>query len=313
VKIKVLGSAAGGGLPQWNCSCANCAAARSGPNGRGVGVRPRTQTQVAVSIDDRIWTLLNCSPDLRAQIEATPELHSQSPNASRHSPITGAVLTSADIDCVLGLLHLREQQPLEIYSISRVREIIRDNSLFRMLEQKPEQSKWTVFEADGRFEIALNSANGGIACRALATGGDLPYYVERQSTSSNDGAVVGLILERKGTTNTKVAFLPGVREISDELLSELSQCDLLLMDGTFWSDDELIRIQGGGRTAREMGHIPVSGSDGSLERTRGLQRPKRVFIHMNNTNPMVNEQGPEYRQVRDAGWEIAADGMEFVI
>ncbi|MCU1308183.1 MAG: pyrroloquinoline quinone biosynthesis protein PqqB [Acidobacteriaceae bacterium] len=111
----------------------------------------------------------------------------------------------------------------------------------------------------------------------------------------------------------RFAFLPGVWEISDELLSELESCDLLLMDGTFWSDDELIRIQGGGRTAREMGHIPVSGSEGSLERMRGLKRPRKVFIHMNNTNPMLNEVGPEYRQVRETGWEIAVDGMEFVL
>jgi pyrroloquinoline quinone biosynthesis protein B len=227
------------------------------------------------------------------------------------------VLTGADIDCVLGLLHLREQQPLEIYSTPTVREIIRDNSIFRMLEQTPEQSKWNLFEANGRFEIASKTANGGVACRALAIGGDLPYYVGRESTSSNDGAVVGLIFEAKGEANgegsAKFAFLPGVREISDELLSELESCELLLMDGTFWSDDELIRIQGGGRTAREMNHIPVSGSEGSLERMRSLKRPRKVFIHMNNTNPMLNEVGPEYRQVRDSGWEIAVDGMEFVL
>lgn len=278
-------------------------------SGRGVRVRRRTQTQVAISIDDRTWTLLNCSPDLRAQIEATPEFHSQSHDGSRHSPITGAVLTGADIDCVLGLLHLRERQPLEIYSTSIVREIIRDNSIFRMLEQRPEQSKWTVFEADGRFEIASKNGNGGVVCRAVATGGDLPCYVGRKSTSSNDNAVVGLMLEG----SERFAFLPGVREISDELLSELEGCDLLLIDGTFWSDDELIRIQGRGRTAREMGHLPVSGATGSIERLRGLRCPRKIFIHMNNTNPMLNEEGEEYRQVLDAGWEIAQDGMEFVL
>jgi pyrroloquinoline quinone biosynthesis protein B len=255
---------------------------------------------------------LNCSPDLRAQIEATPELHSQGPSGPRHSPVAGAVLTSADIDCILGLLHLREQQPLEIYSTSAVREIIRQNSVFKMLEQTPEQTNWTEFKPGTRFQIASQTRIGNIVCHAFTTGCDLPYYASygSRSSSANDGAVMGLIIERG---NSKFAFLPGVREITHEIIERLDSCDVLLIDGTFWSDDELIRIQGGGRTAREMGHIPVSGNDGSLERMRALRRPRKVFIHMNNTNPMLNEEGPEYRQVREAGWEIAVDGMEFVL
>jgi len=270
-------------------------------------VRPRTQTQVAVSCDDKSWYLLNCSPDLRSQIEATPELHSQSKNGIRQSPITGAILTSADVDCVLGLLHLREQQPLELYSTRTVRKVIReDNSLFRMLEQKPDQTRWN--EIDPGAQISAR----GINFKAVATGGDYPYYVQNGSRSElpEGSAVIGLIAE---TNHKKMVFFPGVREIADETLALLDTCDLLLMDGTFWTDDELIRIQGGGRTAREMGHIPVSGADGSMERLREVRRPRKVFIHINNTNPMLNEIGPEYQQIRQAGWEIAEDGMEFLL
>jgi pyrroloquinoline quinone biosynthesis protein B len=270
-------------------------------------VRARTQTQVAVTSDHESWILLNCSPDLRSQIETTPELHSQPTNGLRQSPIAGAILTSADIDCVLGLLHLREQQPLELYATATVCKIIREgNSLFKMLEQKPEQTRWTPIEPGNLISAA------GISFRAIPTGGDYPYYVQNGSRSglAEDSAVIGLIA---GTHGAKFAFLPGVREIPNETLKLLDSCDLLLMDGTFWTDDELIRIQGGGRTAREMGHMPVSGSDGSIERFREVRRPRKVFIHINNTNPMLNENGPEYRQVRDAGWEIAHDGDQFVI
>jgi pyrroloquinoline quinone biosynthesis protein B len=311
VRIKVLGSAAGGGLPQWNCSCANCAAARA-PK-LGFRVRPRTQTQVAISGDNRTWTLLNCSPDLRSQIEATPELHSQPVNKFRQSPITGAVITSADVDCIFGLLHLREQQPLDIYSTAAVRDIIRnENSIFEMLEQTPEQTNWTEFKPGARIELASQSGIGSIGCHTFTTGSDLPYYAGkgRKSSSANDGAVMGLVIERG---NSKFAFVPGVREITHEITERLESCDLLLIDGTFWSDDELIRIQGRGRTAREMGHLPVSGATGSIERLRGLRRPRKIFIHMNNTNPMLNEESEEYRRVRDSGWEIAEDGMEFVL
>jgi len=275
-------------------------------------VRARTQTQVAISADGQSWTLLNCSPDLREQIEATPELHSQAVNGVRHSPITGVVLTSADIDCILGLLHLREQQPLELYSTATVRDIIRDNSLFRMLEQTPEQTKWTEINPGEQFGIASRSRIGSIVCHTFTTGRDLPYYVSNgnESSSASDGAVMGLVIERG---STKFAFLPGVREITHEIIERLESCDLLLLDGTFWSDDELVRVKGGGRTAREMGHLPVSGATGSIERLRGLSRTRKIFIQMNNTNPMHNEESVEYRQVRYAGWEIAEDGMEFVL
>jgi pyrroloquinoline quinone biosynthesis protein B len=318
VRIKVLGSAAGGGLPQWNCSCANCSAARA-PRA-GFRVRPRTQCQVAISADiesskTQRWTLLNCSPDLRAQIEATPELHSQPVNGLRHSPITSAVFTSADIDCVLGLLHLREQQPLELYATATVRDIIRnDNSLFRMLEQKPEQARWTEFHPGDGVEVRSHNGNesrGSFRFRPIATGGDLPYYAMRRNAPVAEGAVTGLVIE--SGAGSKFAFMPGVREVSDEVLQAISGCKLLLIDGTFWTDDELIRVQGSGRTALDMGHIPVSGKDGTIERLSRLEGVRKVFIHMNNTNPMLNEDGDEYRQVRDAGWEIAFDGMEFEI
>src|SRR6266446_6626163 len=202
---KILGSAAGGAFPQWNCACANCRAVRAGTF-RG---KPRTQTQVAITQDGHAWFLLGASPDLRAQIEATPELHPR--NGVRDSPIAGVVLANADLDHVLGLLLLRELQPLRIHSTASVRRILR----------------------------------------------------------------------------------------------ELNSCDVLLFDGTFFTDNELIRVQGSGQTVLQMGHIPV---EQTLIKLAELRRPRKIFLHINNTNPILDEASPQYRQVRSAGWEVAEDG-----
>lgn len=311
--IKILGSAAGGAFPQWNCGCENCRAVRLG----ALAGKPRTQTQVAVSRDGKAWFLLGASPDLRMQIESTPELH---PHGLRDSPIAGIVLANGDIDHVLGLLLLRELQPLRVHATASVRSILRDdNSMFAMLERNPNQVEWSDFAVGEEFALR-NSAgqDSGIRCRARSLGEHYPAYVtgERRSQLSSGEASVGFILESSdsdrqppgASPTTRFAYMPAVPQLTDDLLQQLDACDLLLFDGTFWSDDELLRLQGSGQTALQMGHVPVQST---LEKLAGLRRPRKIFLHINNTNPMLNEAGQEYRRVRDAGWEIAEDGWQF--
>ena len=303
--IKILGSAAGGGFPQWNCNCRNCRSSRDGTL-RG---KPRTQTQLAVSADDRTWFLLNSSPDLRAQIEATPVLHPR--NHGRNSPIGGVLLTSADIDQVAGLLSLRELQPFRIYCTPSIRRILQeDNSVFAMLNRVSDQVSWIDISCDGSF--CLQAERGaGIKCSVFSLGSRFPAYVSRnRSLELNaEEASLGVIVE--STSSKRLAYMPAVPVIDDSLLKRLEEIDLILFDGTFWSDDELIRMNVGGSMASEMGHIPVSGADGSLRKLAGLRRPRKVFVHVNNTNPMLDESGPEYREVRAAAWEVAEDGWSF--
>jgi pyrroloquinoline quinone biosynthesis protein B len=309
--VKILGSAAGGGFPQWNCACPNCQAVRAG---RFAG-KARSQTQVAISADGKSWILLGASPDLRAQIEATPELHPSSPISTqgiRHSPIVGAVLANADVDHTLGLLLLRELQPLHVYATNSVHRILtEDNSMFAMLNRIPNQVSWTEFNPASFNLISPANEDSGVRCRAVSLGTHYPAYVSprRQSELAAKDASLGLIVE--SPSGKRLAYMPAVPQIDSVLLQELDSADLLFFDGTFWSDDELIRIQGSGQTAQQMGHVPVSSPEGSLAKLARLDRPRKIYLHINNTNPMLNEAGPEHRQVREAGWEIAEDGWQF--
>jgi pyrroloquinoline quinone biosynthesis protein B len=312
MRVKILGSAAGGGFPQWNCACPNCRAVRAGT----FSGKARTQTQVAVSADGQSWFLLGASPDLRAQIEATPELHprlEQNAAGVRHSPIKGAVLANADLDHTLGLLLLRELQPLRAYATNSVRRILNeDNSLFAMLRRAPDQVSWTDFAPGDSFALCnTGGEESGLHCRALSLDTHFPTYVSpaRRSQLAACEASLGLIVE--SPAGRRLAFMPAVSAITKELLRELESTDVILFDGTFWSDDELIDIQGSRQTARQMGHVPVSGDDGSLRQLAALSRPRKIYVHINNTNPMLNEAGGEHLQVRDAGWEIAEDGWQF--
>ena len=315
MRVKILGSAAGGAFPQWNCACPNCRSVRAGTfHGKA-----RSQTQVAISADSTSWFLLGASPDLRAQIEATPELHPSfkaSEEGIRHSPIAGAVLANADVDHVLGLLLMRELQPLRVYAAPSIHQILsEDNSMFAMLQRVPGQLTWNDFARDVQFPL-LDAADkdSGLRCVALSLGRHYPAYVSewRQAQLTRQEASLGLIID--SPSGKRLAYMPAVPQIDDVLLNEVDSCDVLLFDGTFWSDDELIRIQGSGsnaQTALQMGHVPVSSPDGSLAKLAQLRRPRKIYLHINNTNPMLNESGPEYSEVRDAGWEIAEDGCQF--
>src|SRR5579872_1468516 len=310
MQVRILGSAAGGGFPQWNCACPNCSSFRAGTF-RG---KARTQAQLAISADSERWFLLGASPDLRAQIEATPELHPRAvDNSTRHSPIAGAVLLNADIDHVLGLLLLRELQPLSVYATKSVCRILTDdNSMFSMLQRVPGQVSWNEFTPGALFSLLEPGGNDtGLRCRALPLGTHFPAYVSppRRSQLAPLESSLGLIVD--SPSGKRLAYMPAVPRIDDLLLRQLDSCDVLLFDGTFWDADELIRVQGSGQTAWDMGHVPVSSPQGSLSKLAQLRRPRKIYIHIKNTNPMLNEASPEHRQMRDAGWELAEDGCQF--
>ena len=305
MQIKILGSAAGGGFPQWNCACSNCRAVRAGT----FPGKARFQAQVAVSGDGKAWFLLGASPDLRSQIEATPELHPR--DGIRQSPIAGAVLASADLDHVLGLLLLRELQPLRVFGTGSVLKILReDNSFFGILNRIPKQVEWSAMKLDEPQKLTSASCeDSGLTCTPVSLGTRYPAYVQaaRGKQLTPEDAVLGLVIEGNGK---RLAYMSAVGKVDEKLLQLLDSVDVLLFDGTFWSDDELIRVESSGATAQQMGHIPVGGMDGSLWLLAHLKRPRKIFIHINNTNPMLDEAGAEYRAVRDAGWEIAEDGMD---
>jgi pyrroloquinoline quinone biosynthesis protein B len=302
MKIKVLGSAAGGGFPQWNCGCPNCDRVRRGLG----GFRPRTQAQVAVSSCPGTWILLNASPDLREQLLHDPDF-APAPN-TRATPVSTIILLSADIDAVLGLLHLREFQPLKVFATPSVLRILtEENSLFRCLERSMPPVNWQPLSLGRTVSV------GGLSCTTVSLGGDFPDYVSsalRKNLTQNE-AVIGLEFAQ----NEKRFFCaPGISGRNADWKHRANAADLALLDGTFWTDNELIEVRGSGKTAREIGHVPLSGHDGLLEQlshSPPARTGRRVLIHLNNTNPVLDESSAANRAVRDAGWEVAYDGMEF--
>jgi pyrroloquinoline quinone biosynthesis protein B len=304
VRIKVLGAAAGGGLPQWNCACVNCSAVRNNQ----LDIRARSQSQLAVSAKDDSWFLLNASPDIREQLINSREFHPNSADGLRNTPVAGVILTSADLDHVLGLLLMREFTPVRIYATRSVTSILQKNSFFQMLDRLPGQSRWTTIEPGVRFHAGEN-----LVCTPIALGGSLPAYVREEERAALDSAeaTIGIILEEPN--GGRVAYLPALSSVSPSLKEILSTCSAILVDGTFWRDDELQSIQPGTPMARSMGHLPISGQDGSLATLRDLESVRRIYTHINNTNPILNEQSSERRAVQDAGWEVAWDGLEITI
>jgi pyrroloquinoline quinone biosynthesis protein B len=311
MRIKILGSAAGGGFPQWNCACANCSRLGNG----NFHARARTQTQIAFSPDPdaKVWFLVSASPDLRTQILATPELNPQ-PNVEAHSPIAGVFLPSPDVDSVMGLLHLREFQSFFVFSAAAVQRILkRENKMFGVLDRADPPVQWQALSSKGRLGCHLSESPGeapAFVCVTMPLGGSYPDYVgeDLQRTLSPDEATLGFVFEQKGKS---VFIAPSLSGRNPEWTKAAASSDLVLIDGTFWSDDELIKTGRSKKTAREIGHLPLSGSNGLLEQFPPNARGRKVLIHINNTNPILDEDSPEHRAALDAGFEIAYDGMEF--
>ena len=237
-----------------------------------------------------------------------------------NSPVRGVVLSSADLDHVLGLLLLRELQPFVVYSTASVMRILRGgNSMFGMLNRVPDQVSWKAISPGSSFELMDGDQATGLRCDVMALSGRYPAYATGATfqNAGNGVATDGLVESEASlgvfvasSSGKSIAFLPAVSRFDDELVHRLADSDVVVIDGTFWSDDELIRVHGSGKSARDMGHCPVGSSGGTLEQLRKLSRPRKIFIHINNTNPMLNAESPEHRAVLDAGWEIAEDGWQ---
>jgi pyrroloquinoline quinone biosynthesis protein B len=305
MRIRILGSAAGGRFPQWNCACANCVAVRGNSGNNQSGFKARTQAQLALSANGSSWFLAGASPDLASQIEACPDLH---PRTLRDSPIAGVVLASCDLDHVLGLLLLRELQPLRVYAAPSILRILRDqNSMFGMLNRVDPQVVWTDVSSGAAFPLLMaDGTNTGLRCEVHYLSGRYPKYVKN---GGGDEASAALFFETSSekSAQKRVAYIPAVGSLSESLIKKIDGVDLLLFDGTFWSDDELQRVQGSGETAHQMGHIPV---EESLRLLKDIKVGRKIFIHLNNTNPILNEASPERQAVRAAGWEVAEDNWQ---
>ncbi len=295
--VRVLGSAAGGGFPQWNCGCPGCRAVRDGSR----PCRSRTQSSLAISVDDEQWFLINASPDVRAQLEAAPALL---PTAGRATPLQAVLLTDAELDHALGLLLLREAESLELHATAAVHETLRtDNSLLTTLHAYC-PVKWR--EVVPGEDVALGN---GLSYRAF----DVPTTKRsRFGPERGPGRVVGYRFTDERSGHCAVC-LPGVQEITDEVREQLRDCTSLFIDGTCFSDDEMPRLGLASKTAREMGHLPMSGPGGSLEQLAELPIERKIYVHLNNTNPVLLDDSPERREVERLGFEVASDGTEVQI
>ena len=300
--IRVLGAAAGGGFPQWNCGCPNCRGVRDA-TGRA---RARSQECVAVSADGDAWLLLNCSPEIRAQIESYPPLH---PRAARHSPIAAILLTNGDLDHCLGLLSLRESHRLVLYATEAVRRgFVDHNVLYRTLERFPGQATWRPLKVGREDEIADAAGRAiGLSVEPLSAPGKPPIHLEPAPPDPEHNIGVWI---REPATGRTVAYVSAAAGITAEMRRALESVDAVFFDGTFWSSDELPGLGLGAKRAEEMAHLPVGGPEGSLARLGDLRVRRRIYIHINNTNPMLQDDSPQRAAVTAAGWEVAEDGME---
>lgn len=306
MRITILGSGAGGGFPQWNCNCANCSAVRAG----APGYSPRTQSSLAVSANGADWLLLNASPDLREQIAATPDLSPSAGDDVRASPIKAVALTNGDVDHVAGLLNLREAQPFSLYAAGRVLEALGANPIFTILQtQLVPRIELRMDEA-----VALRGAglDLGLSIRAFPVPGKIALYLENAKApnfGTSAGDTLGLeIIET--TTGKSFFYIPGCAKVDAPLATRLKGAALVFFDGTLFHENEMIDQGLLGKTGSRMGHVNMSGADGSMAAFAPLDVKRKIYVHINNSNPVLNEFSEEYATAQAAGWEIGEDGME---
>lgn len=304
MKIRVLGAAAGGGFPQWNCNCINCKGLRNGT----IRAKARTQSSIVVSADGINWVLFNASPDLLAQIKSFPAL--QPARAIRDTGIRAIVLMDGQIDHTTGLLMLREGKPLELYCTDMVREdMTTGNPLFNILGHYCGVNWHRVrFGADAQFQIP--GADGLTFSAFPLKSKAPPYSPHRDNPHEGDNIGMRISDNRSGRS---VFYAPGLREIEPHLKPPLEAADAVLVDGTFWTDEEMISMGISKKSARSIGHLPQSGAGGMIEVLTPLKASKKVLIHINNTNPILNEDSAERATLNAAGIEVAYDGMEFEV
>ena len=303
MKARVLGAAAGGGFPQWNSNAPACNRARRGD----AAARARTQASLAVSADGEHWFLLNASPDLRQQIEAAPQLHPK--QGLRSSPIAGVVLTGGDVDAIAGLLSLRERQAFTVYATAKVHEVLKANPVFNVLAPGV-VARQVLALGQANSLLLPNGAASGLTVELFAVPGKVPLYLEDAEGvppivlgEDTVGAVIS-------DAHAKLFYIPGCAAMTADMAQRLRDAELVLFDGTLWRDDEMIRAGLGSKTGRRMGHMSLSGVDGTIAAFAGLNVRKKILVHINNSNPVLLDDSSERAEAEAAGWQVAHDGME---
>ena len=305
--IKVLGSAAGGGFPQWNC---NYYLSRNARNHQS-GFLARTQSSIIASTDKKQWVLFNASPDLRQQINSTPELFPDPNGLLRSTPISAVVLTNADIDHIAGLLTMRERQPFVIYATERVIHVLENNPVFNILD--PAIVKKIPLSVNKLTKICnVENEPIGIQIKAFPVPGKIALFLEdkkKKNFGSEDEDTIGIrIFDKKN--NRSVSYIPGCAKVTAFVKSQVENSDCLFFDGTLFCDDEMIKAGLGPKTGQRMGHMSISGEDGAIEAWRNTAIPEKIFIHINNSNPVLDDHSAERQKVEQSGWKVAFDGME---
>jgi pyrroloquinoline quinone biosynthesis protein B len=299
----VLGAAAGGGFPQWNSNSVGCRRARAGDQ----HARPRTQASVAISADGDHWFLLNASPDLRQQIGATPNLH---PNRGlRSSPLAGVVLTGGDVDAIAGLLTLRERHAFTVYTTDAIHQVLDANPIFEVLARDIVSRRHITVGTPTILALPDGSPSG-LSLELFPVPGKVPLYLEEPAVAPN-------IIEGETTVGATISdghrrlvFIPACAGMTDALARRLQGVDVVFFDGTLWTDDEMLRAGLGSKTGLRMGHMSVSGPNGTIAVFRPIDVGRKILLHINNSNPILLDDSPERTQVTAAGWEVAYDGME---
>lgn len=307
--VLVLGAAAGGGVPQWNCNCTVCNTARAS----NPGLRS-TQASIAVSADGDNWFLVNAAPDLRQQIVDNPKLHPR--HDLRDSPIAGIILTNGDVDAVAGLLHLRESQRFTIYGHDRVMAMLRENSIFNVLNS--DLVKRQSVDLETPFSLRLpDGTDSGIEIVAFAVSGKVALYLEKEADAQHGfgsaaGDTLGLHV-RNRANGAHFFYLTACAAMTPELADRVSGAPLVFFDGTLWRDDEMITAGLGHKTGQRMGHMSMSGTDGAIATFADLGVGRKLFLHINNSNPALLPDSVERAELNQAGWEIPRDGTEIVL
>ena len=295
MRVRVLGSAAGGGFPQWNCRCPTCEAARA-----GIRAQPRTQSSLAIRGGDGPWFLVNASPDARQQLETITD---RAVDGVRSPPIAGVLLTDAEIDHTAGLLLLRESTtPVRVYGRAGVERALRVGYPVLSILERYCGLEWHTLEP----ERACSLEDSSLTVEPFDVGGDAPRYLDGSGVELEASGFV--FRDRAG--GGILTYVPGLARIDDGVLARFAASDLVLVDGTFWRNDELEVLGISARSARDMGHLPLSGPGGTLEALARLERPRKALVHINNTNPILLEDSPERAAVVRAGVEVAYDGLE---
>lgn len=305
--IKILGAAAGGGFPQWNCNGRNSAAVRRDVS----GFKARTQSSLAISSDGQRWVLLNASPDLRQQINDTPALWPDAAGPLRNSPIRAAVVTNADVDHIVGLINLREAQPFTVYGSSRVLGTLAANSIFNVLA--PGIVPRIELPLDRPMRLEGAGEDLGLTVEAFAVPGKVALFLEDKSAGGNygsrEGDTIGLNVT-DDATGKSFLYVPGCAEVDAPIAERLRGAELVFFDGTLYSDNEMIEQGLLNKTGARMGHISISGSSGSIAAFKALDVKRKIYVHINNSNPVLDENSPARKDAEAAGWEIGFDGME---